>query len=63
MSPRLGRPSSHHPIRHHQLADINNGNWHYITGVRNGTTGYLYIDGVLAGTGSGTAASLTAATA
>ena len=32
---------------------VNDGQWHQIAGVRSGTTGYLYIDGLLAESGSG----------
>lgn len=46
-----------------QAQAINNGQWHYIAAVRNGTTGYLYIDAVLAASGSssGTLRSLSSA--
>jgi hypothetical protein len=30
-------------------ASINNGTWHHVVGVRDGSTIYLYVDGVLAG--------------
>jgi hypothetical protein len=33
-------------------ATINDGKWHYISGVRQGVTGYIYIDTVLAASGS-----------
>lgn len=39
---------------------VNDGQWHYLSGVRSGTTGYLYIDGVQAATASGTIQSLNA---
>ena len=39
---------------------VNNGQWHYISAVRSGTNGYIYIDGVQAATGSGTVQSLNA---
>jgi hypothetical protein len=38
---------------------INDGNWHYIVGVYTGSTNYLYVDGALVASGSGT---LTAST-
>jgi len=39
---------------------INDGQWHYVTGVRSGTTGYLYIDSAQAATpASGTSRSLS----
>ena len=37
---------------------VNDGNWHQIAGVRSGTGGYIYIDGTLAKSGSGTVQSL-----
>ncbi|MCW1912560.1 M60 family metallopeptidase [Luteolibacter sp. GHJ8] len=39
---------------------VNDGQWHYLSGVRSGTTGYLYIDGVQAATATGTVQSLNA---
>jgi regulation of enolase protein 1 (concanavalin A-like superfamily) len=39
---------------------VNDGQWHYLSGVRSATTGYLYIDGVQAATASGTIQSLNA---
>jgi hypothetical protein len=38
---------------------VNDGNWHQITADRNGSSGFIYIDGVQAATGSGTPVSLT----
>ena len=43
-------------------ATINDGNWHLISGVRNGTAGTIYLDGVTAASGSGTVQSLNALT-
>ncbi len=55
----VGRRSSSTQFDITSAQAINNGQWYYIAAVRNGDTGYLYIDGVLAGTGSGTATSLS----
>ncbi len=37
---------------------VNNGQWHYLTALRSGTTGSVYIDGVQAATATGTVQSL-----
>jgi len=37
---------------------VNDGLWHYVAFERSGTNGYLYIDGTLAGSGTGPLASL-----
>ncbi len=34
-------------------ATVNDGQWHYLTAIREGTNGYIYIDGVQAASGSG----------
>ena len=38
---------------------VTNGQWHQIVGVRSGTSGYIYIDGVLSASGSGTVQALS----
>ena len=37
---------------------LNDGQWHFVAGVFNGTNGYLYLDGRLALTGAATAGSI-----
>jgi regulation of enolase protein 1 (concanavalin A-like superfamily) len=39
---------------------VSDGQWHYLSAVRSGATGYLYIDGVQAATATGTVQSLNA---
>lgn len=39
---------------------VNDGQWHYVAAVRSGTNGYIYIDGTLAASASGTPATLDA---
>ena len=41
-------------------ATVNDNQWHYLTAVRSGSNGYIYIDGTQAATGSGTVQSLNA---
>jgi hypothetical protein len=38
---------------------INDGNWHYVAAVRQGASGYLYVDGVEVGSGAGSERSLS----